>query len=90
MAIGGLRKLRERGLRVPEDVSVTGFDDVEISQFYEVPLTTARFPIRQLGEIAVRELVDHLNRPDRMDSEVFCDIAVRPTLVIRQSSGPAR
>lgn len=89
MAIGGLRKLRERGLRVPEDVSVTGFDDVELSQFYEVPLTTARFPIRQLGEIAVRELVDYLARPDRAESEVFCDVAVRPTLVVRMSTGPA-
>ncbi len=90
MAIGGLRKLRERGIRVPEDVSVTGFDDTEWAQFCEVPLTTARFPTRQLGEMAVREIVEHLTAGDRTQDEAFCDLALRPTLVTRQSTGPVR
>jgi len=91
MAFGGMRALRERGIRVPAEVSVCGFDDVEWAQFCEVPLTTARFPIRQIGEMAVRELVDCLSDPARRSdfSEPFCDVAVRPTLIVRQSTGPA-
>ena len=89
MATGGLRKLRERGLRVPEDVSVTGFDDVDLARFCEVPLTTARFPMRQIGEMAVRELVDQLAQSDRLDGTPPLDVALRPELVRRQSTGPA-
>lgn len=86
MAIGGLRMLRERGLRVPQDVSVTGFDDVEWARFCEVPLTTARFAIQQLGEIAVREIVDYLALAGHTADVVFCDISLSPTLVPRQST----
>lgn len=89
MAVGGLRMLRERGLRVPEDVSVTGLDDVEWAKFCEVPLTTARFPTRTLGEMAVRELVERLSHTPLPEDEVFCQVSVSPTLVVRQSTGPA-
>ena len=54
MAIGVLRAARELGLRVPQDLSVVGFDDIDISQHTNPPLTTVHQPIREKGEIAVR------------------------------------
>ncbi|MGQ9650780.1 MAG: LacI family DNA-binding transcriptional regulator [Phycisphaerae bacterium] len=88
MAVGGLRMFRERGIRVPDDVSVTGFDDIELARYCEIPLTTAAFPIRQLGEMAIRELVSLLGRSDRGGEQPTVDVALRPTLVVRQSTGP--
>jgi DNA-binding LacI/PurR family transcriptional regulator len=89
MAIGGLRALRLSGLRVPEDVSVTGFDDVDWARFCEVPLTTVAFAARQLGEMAIREIVEHLSSEEGTAKRPLCDIDIRPQLVVRDSTGPA-
>ncbi len=90
MAIGGLRKLRERGLRVPQDVSVTGFDDVEWARFCEVPLTTTRFPTRRLGELAILELIEAMRQASESEqAPQMCDIVLAPELVVRQSTAPA-
>ena len=57
LAIGALAKAREIGLKVPEDVSITGFDDLEIAQFQSPPLTTVRAPHQEMGREAARMLV---------------------------------
>lgn len=57
MAIGAMRAARDLGLRVPEDVSVVGYDDVDVAQFTDPPLTTVHQPIRRKGEEAVRLLL---------------------------------
>jgi DNA-binding LacI/PurR family transcriptional regulator len=57
MAIGAIRGLRDRGLSIPADVSVVGFDDIELSQTTDPPLTTIHQPIRGKGEEAVRLLL---------------------------------
>jgi LacI family repressor for deo operon, udp, cdd, tsx, nupC, and nupG len=88
MAIGGLRKLREQGLRVPDDVSVAGFDDVDAGRFCEVPLTTARFDIRQLGDTAVRQVIEYLEKDDDTAGRLASETVLEPTLVVRQSTGP--
>ncbi len=64
MAIGVLRAARELGLRVPEDISVVGFDDIDISQHTNPPLTTVHQPIRRKGESAVRLLLSVVQRRD--------------------------
>ena len=58
MAIGAIRGLRDRGLSIPDDVSVVGFDDIELAQTTDPPLTTIHQPIRGKGEEAVRLLLD--------------------------------
>jgi DNA-binding LacI/PurR family transcriptional regulator len=58
VAIGAIRGLRDRGLSVPTDVSVVGFDDIELAQTTDPPLTTIHQPIRGKGEAAVRLLLD--------------------------------
>jgi LacI family transcriptional regulator len=65
MAVGALRALERRGVRVPEDIAVTGFDGIPLSRIVRPPLTTVRQPIRQLGEQAVELLVQRLSNRER-------------------------
>ena len=62
LAVGAIAEFRSRGLRVPEDVSVVGFDDIPVASFLEPPLTTMRQPIRELGELAVRLIIEAIGR----------------------------
>jgi DNA-binding LacI/PurR family transcriptional regulator len=81
-AKGALRVVRERGLRVPEDVALTGFDDLEFAGQLDPPLTTVRQGIQSQGVYAGRALFDLLNHPDDGPRRI-----VLPTeLVIRQST----
>jgi LacI family transcriptional regulator len=83
MAIGGLAALRRHRLRVPADVAVTGFDDIATGRHVRPALTTVRQPMRDIGEIAVRTLLDRLADPDARRVT-----AVLPTeLVLRASCG---
>jgi DNA-binding LacI/PurR family transcriptional regulator len=85
MAIGVLRAARELGLRVPEDLSVVGFDDIDVSQHVNPPLTTVHQPIRRKGESAVRLLLSVVERRDR-DPE---QLRLETRLIVRASTGPA-
>lgn len=58
LAIGVMRALRERGLRIPEDVAVTGFGDYEFAAFLDPPLTTASVPLFEMGQAAAELLID--------------------------------
>jgi LacI family transcriptional regulator len=83
-AIGAMRALRERNLRVPEDVSVLGFDDIQTAEFQNPPLSTIRQPLRRMGEIAAETLLQRI-------AATPCprQISVDPELVARQSTGGA-
>lgn len=83
MAIGVLRAARELGLRVPEDLSVVGFDDIDISQHTNPPLTTVHQPIRQKGEMAVRAVLSAINRPNVRTER----LRLETRLIIRASTG---
>jgi DNA-binding LacI/PurR family transcriptional regulator len=85
MAIGVLRAARELGLRVPEDISVVGFDDIDISQHTNPPLTTVHQPIRQKGERAARLLLAVVERRDPRPEH----IRLETRLIIRGSTAPA-
>jgi DNA-binding LacI/PurR family transcriptional regulator len=81
MAHGALRTLREAGRRVPEDVAVVGFDDIEMAKYTEPPLTTVRQPIVQIGREMARQLM-RLAAGQEVETAV-----VLPTeLVIRDSA----
>jgi DNA-binding LacI/PurR family transcriptional regulator/signal transduction histidine kinase len=82
MAIGAMGALRERGTRVPEDICVTGFDNVEEARYAAPPLTTVRQPLYEQGRKAAEMLLDLLAGKDIPQSVIL------PTeLVIRQSCG---
>ena len=69
-AIGAMRALHEAGLRVPEDVSVVGFDDIDSAAFHNPGLTTIRQPLRSMGAIAARSLLDHLSGGERVGAQI--------------------
>jgi DNA-binding LacI/PurR family transcriptional regulator len=83
MAVGALRELRERGIRVPEDVSVTGFDNITLAQFCYPALTTVHIPRDQIG----RTICDSLINPD--NTQLEHEFIIDPELVLRDSTGPA-
>jgi DNA-binding LacI/PurR family transcriptional regulator len=83
MAVGALRELRERGLRVPEDISVTGFDNVKLAEFCHPALTTVHIPREHIGHIISGSLLS--GNPASGDAE----IVIEPELLLRQSTGPA-
>jgi DNA-binding LacI/PurR family transcriptional regulator len=87
-AIGAIRALREAGLRVPEDVSVVGFDDIPGAAFQNPGLTTVKQPLRKMGVIAAENLLQRIARPD---SDSFPGlIMVEPELIVRKSTGSPR
>jgi DNA-binding LacI/PurR family transcriptional regulator len=81
-AIGSIRAFLEAGLRVPDDVSVVGFDDIQNSAYISPPLTTVRQPMRKMGAIAARTLVDQIE--GRM--KYVPEITIEPELVVRKST----
>lgn len=81
-AIGSIRAFQEAGLRVPDDVSVVGFDDVQSAAYINPPLTTVRQPLQKMGEIAAHTLLDRIE--GRM--KYIQEIAIEPELVVRRSS----
>lgn len=80
-AIGVVRSIREHGLRVPEDVSVIGIDDILLSQYIEPALTTIRVDRKSLAEIAVSELVNGIEYGTK-NGRIICDTG---TLIERKS-----
>ncbi|HMG03125.1 MAG TPA: LacI family DNA-binding transcriptional regulator [Edaphobacter sp.] len=84
-AMGTIRALHEAGLRVPDDISVLGFDDIQ-SAAYQIPsLTTIRQPLQKMGSTAAQLLLKKLAGEPIPES-----IEVAPELVIRESTAPAR
>jgi LacI family transcriptional regulator len=84
-AIGAIRAIREAGLRVPEDISVVGFDDIRDAAYHLPSLTTVRQPLRKMGEIAAQTLVARIE-----GSKDYPDqIAIEPSLVVRESTAKA-
>ncbi|MBC8588955.1 LacI family DNA-binding transcriptional regulator [Paratissierella segnis] len=80
IAIGAIKALKERGIKVPQDVKVIGFDDISISKYMDPPLTTIRQPIYEMGEEAVGMLIDVINNKEMEMSKVLkTELIVRET-----------
>jgi LacI family transcriptional regulator len=84
-AIGAVRALREAGLRVPEDVSVMGFDDVNSAAYQNPSLTTIRQPLQRMAEIAAQILLDRLDGRDFPKR-----VLLKPELIVRESTARAK
>ena len=85
MALGVIRAVRRAGLRVPEDVSVIGFDDSALMSSIDPPLTTVRQPIDAMGRLVIELLTAQIaGAPVTHDEMLF-----EPELVVRSSTGPA-
>ena len=85
-ALGMMRAMRKARLRVPEDVSIVGFDDIGLAEFTDPPLTTVRLPRRQIAECAFEAVVSDMNAPEWKN-----EYAIETHLVIRDTTGrPSR
>jgi DNA-binding LacI/PurR family transcriptional regulator len=87
LATGVLRGAAERGLRVPDDISIAGFDDIPAVAYTIPALTTVRMPVNEMVRTAVGLVLD----PPPVDPDHIGDPppVVRPSLVVRESTGPA-
>ncbi|QJR82287.1 LacI family transcriptional regulator [Alteromonas pelagimontana] len=84
MAIGAIKGLKEKGLRVPQDISVTGFDDLEVSNYSDPPLTTVRQPGVKIGEKAAELLFQMIEGTEPKLIEYILPFE----LIIRESTRP--
>lgn len=83
MAVGVLRHLREHGVRVPQEISVTGFDNIRLAEFCSPSLTSVHIPRDQIGHIAFERLVSEETKSNSRE------LLIDPELVVRESTGPA-
>ncbi|WP_375230145.1 LacI family DNA-binding transcriptional regulator [Roseobacter sp. S98] len=85
-ATGLLHGLVRAGVRVPEDISVIGYDDMPYAAIFNPGLTSVRLPRREWGQLACRKLIAILNDEDGADAPVV----IRPELIVRASTAPPR
>jgi LacI family transcriptional regulator len=85
-AIGAIRALQDVNLRVPEDISVIGFDDIKAAAFTLPRLTTINQPLEEIGRIATQSLLNRIHNTVPPRDE----ITVEPELMIRESTGPVK
>jgi DNA-binding LacI/PurR family transcriptional regulator len=84
-ALGAMQSIRLHGLRVPEDISVVGFDDLFIASYTQPPLTTVRQPMQRMGQMAMESLFKLMS-----GDEEEIRIKVDPELIVRESTARIR
>lgn len=84
-AIGAMGAIFERGLRIPRDIALIGFDDIELSSFTQPALTTVRLSRQEIAKMAFRALYNTYHAGAIKGTEY----AIQPTLIVRKSTGPA-
>lgn len=84
-AIGAIRAAQDAGLRVPEDLSVVGFDDIITAAYYRPGLTTVRQPLREMGTAGAELLLQRIAHPGNAYPD---EIVMQPDLIVRESTGP--
>jgi DNA-binding LacI/PurR family transcriptional regulator len=84
-AIGAIRAFRDRSIRVPEDISVIGFDDIQGAAYHNPSLTTIRQPLRDMGATAARILLERI-RGGNNRKDYPSEVSVMPELIIREST----
>lgn len=85
LAIGFIHRLRERGMRVPDDVAVVAYDDIRYAEFLEVPLTTVALPKHEMGQQAAQILFERIEA-NEAHSEPR-QVMLEPQLIVRASCG---
>lgn len=86
LAVGFVHRLRQQGVRVPEDVAVVSHDDIRYAEFMEVPLTTVALPKYEIGRQAAQILFERI-KEGRPQAEDLRQILLKPELVVRTSCG---
>jgi len=87
IAIGAMKAFMEAGLRIPNDISVVGFDDIAAASYVQPPLTTVAYPKRQMGRAGIEMLLERLSSEEKMPTGT---LKLPVELVVRASTGPAK
>jgi len=82
------RRFAKRGRRVPEDVSVVGFDDIQSAAFQNPALTTVRQPLRDMGVTAAKTLLQRINAPAKIPYPKA--ITIEPEFIVRATTARPR
>lgn len=82
LAIGGLKYLLQNGIKVPDDIAVTGFDDIMLSRMYEPSLSTISLPKEQIGREGVKLLMSRIDKPNSKNKQII----LKTELIIRNST----
>lgn len=79
VALGAMQALQKNGIRIPEDISIIGFDDIDISRVIAPGLTTLRVDTKELGQLAVHKLLDFIQQPQQMhtQTQLYTELMVR-------------
>jgi DNA-binding LacI/PurR family transcriptional regulator len=83
LAVSAIKAIREAGLRIPADVAIVGYDDIEIAAYLYPPLTTVRQPTHQIGQTAAQILLNKLESETSPEPQ---KIVLKPELVIRETT----
>jgi LacI family transcriptional regulator len=86
LAIGAMRACQERGLQIPDDLSILGVDDIEVCQYLNPPLTTVRQPLLDMARVGIDMLLSLI----RGETPAAMHVLLEPTLTLRQSTAPPR
>lgn len=81
LAVGAMAAARDLGLSIPQEVSIAGFDDIDIAAYCNPPLTTVRVPAYEIGRLAVKVVLD-MGRTGNLEAQRYC---LDTSLIIRQS-----
>jgi DNA-binding LacI/PurR family transcriptional regulator len=84
ITLGCLQALFEEGLRVPHDMSIVGFDDIDSAAFFRCPVTVVAQPKENMGELAVELLLEEFRNPKKHEPK---RITLKPRLLVRESVG---
>lgn len=86
MAIGAMSEIQEQGYKIPDDISVMGFDDIRFSQYTKPALTTVKQPVEQIGEQCILQLLALIK--EETPAQQYINLPVE--LIVRSSTGPKR
>ncbi|MBE9523560.1 MAG: substrate-binding domain-containing protein, partial [Chloroflexi bacterium] len=86
MAVGAIRALRDAGLRVPQDISIFGYDDIPLASYFDPPLTTIRQPMNEFGRHGAQLLIDAVQNPKHELKQV----RLNAQIIKRDSCAPPR
>ena len=83
LSFGAIRAIYEKGLRIPQDIAIVGYDDIELAEYMYPPLTTVRQPAYQIGQTAVELLFKKLYQKRKSKEK---KILLKPKLIIRSTT----
>ena len=82
IAVGAMNSIIEKGYRIPEDIRLASYDDIEFAKYLRVPLTTVRQPKYRIGELGAQMLIEMITK----DKDLHIDVVLKPELVLREST----